>query len=271
MENYKRTRSLNPYRPSGAQAHDFNMPRQPPAESHRCIVKIDFPWHGKDEAVNKIERMADCQYLVGTTSYAANGRLYAHKGQNGRPIKMLVGSDPSPHFARRWLLRDRASDEWEPGWDGARLTLDQAWAKELMARKLSITKGHNQGNREPRRYRVRICPEFEVAQRLAKGPYLDQFIREYMVRVQADLKRELFWIGAGHYKPRRMPDSLDALERERWPKKPMCHGHLSWRGVDASGEAVYIEAPYVQRGLEHRARQLLMEMFPVAQGARHAC
>jgi hypothetical protein len=203
-------------------------------------------------------------------SYTPNGRLYAHKGQNGQPIKMLVGCDPSRGFALAWLERDRSLDHWEPGWDGTRLTLDQSWAKQLMARKLYITKGHNAGDREPRRYRARICPQAEVARRLAKSRYLDQFIREFMARVQADLHRELYWIGAGHFKPRRMPEALDAAEIAKWSTKPACHAHIAWRGVDTDGKAVFIEAPYVRRGFEYRARELLLEMFPVAQGARRA-
>jgi hypothetical protein len=203
-------------------------------------------------------------------SYTPDGRLYAHKGQNGRPIKMLVGCEPSQGFAQAWLTRDRALDPWEPGWDGVRLSLHQSWAKELMARKLFITRGHNKGNREPRRYRTRICPDPEVGRRLAKANYLDQFIREYMARVQTDLKRELYWIGAGHYKPRKVPKDLDAAEIAAWSAKPDCHAHIAWRGVDTDGEAVYIEAPYVRRGFEFRARELLLEMFPVAQGARRA-
>ena len=249
------------YIPKGAQAHSYTMPPEVPSEAPGVIVRCEFLPHGKVEEEASMQRIGDCVYLTGSHVVVAGGTVVARKGQDGGHVQMISGRDPSAQFARKWLSRDKSHDRSEPGFDGEKLTLQQAWCKKLMAKPLYIVKGDGAGDPEPRHYRMRLNPDPSAAAKLAKGDNLNQFIREYMNRVQNDLQREVIWIGAGHYKPKLNLRLLTDEQREAWPKKPASHAHFAFRGVDGEGRAMFIEGQYWRKGLERRARGLLLEMF----------
>jgi hypothetical protein len=70
---------------------------------------------------------------------------------------------------------------------------------------------------------------------------LDQFVREYLKRVEKDLGRKLNWVAVNHYNT----------------DNP--HAHLVIRGVDTKGAEVRINREYVSNGLRHRAEDLATE------------
>lgn len=249
------------YLPKGAQKHPYTMPMEVPPEAPGAIVRCEFLPHRQCEDEDALRRIGDCIYLTGSHVVVAGGTVVARKGQNGGHVQMISGSEPTAHFARKWLSRDPSMDKYEPGFDGEKLTLQQAWCKRLMAKPLHIVHGDGKGDPEPRHFRMRINPDPRAARKLAKGNLLNEFTKEFMNRVQEDLQREVIWIGAGHYKPKIDPELLNEKQRLAWPKKPDCHTHFAFRGVDGAGKALFIEGPYWRKGLERRARGLLLEMF----------
>lgn len=249
------------YVPKGAQKHPYTMPAEVPKEAPGAIVRCEFLPHRQVEEEDSLRRIGDCVYLTGTHVVVAGGRIVARKGPGGGHVQMISGSAPSAHFAQKWLSRDPSMDQYEPGFDGQKLTLQQAWCKQLMAKPLYIVKGDGAGDPEPRHFRMRINPDPKTAAKLAHGNNLNEFTKEFMNRVQKDLQREVIWIGAGHYKPEIDPKLLSEKQQAAWPKKPDCHTHFAFRGVDGEGKALFIEGQYWRKGLERRARGLLLEMF----------
>lgn len=269
--------------PSGAPRYPFHLPDQVESTAPLCITRVEFiTQNTRLTEAESLNRIADLHYLVG--NYPVSSASKGVKGQLGRAAKMITDMDrwqilmggELQRFAHEWLRRNKSFDCSEPGFDGRSISFEQAWCKELMRRRLTIRDGSWATVPEPRRYRIRICPEAYVAAKLARGDYLSVFMRELMRRVESDLgayfperTRPLIWIGAGHYLPKHAPDWVSAEERARWDEKPSCHAHFAIRGVDTAGRVLWFERPYVHSapngarpsGLENRARGLLQEFF----------
>lgn len=256
MAHLKRGRGLA-YRPRGMDGHAWSMPDAPAASAPRCITRLNFLPHESNEDSAKAQRVMDCAYLVGEG-----------KGPDEGLPEMMAFTDEIPSdFAAKWLRRDRADDKVTPGYDGEKLPLSQAWCVELMRRRMAIQRGAGTGEREPRHYRLRICPEPSAAKWLAANDEMDNFMRELMRRVCEDHGRQLIWVGAAHYKPRISPAWKTD---EEWKRKAKCHAHFAFRGVDTDGRALFFEKKYVDRGFEHRARTLLHEMIGDGKAVRRA-
>ena len=272
------------YVPFGAPRYPYDLPEQVGDDALQCITRVEFITQNKRLAeAEALNRIADLHYLVG--NYRVNSASEGVKGQDGRPAQMLTDMDrwamlmasELKRFAtHEWLKRPRPADGAEPGFDGRTVSLEQAWCKQLMKKRLTIRVGSWANLPELRRYRVRVSPEAKVAERLARGDNLPSFMRELMRRVESDLgahfperTRPLIWIGAGHYRPKYPPDDMSPDERAQWDEKSACHAHFAIRGVDTQGRVLWFERPYVQgdklsrrrSGLENRARALLQEFF----------
>ena len=278
------------FAPIGAPRYPYDLPEQVAPHAPQCITRVEFITQSRRLAeAEAVSRLADLHYLVG--NYPANESSKGVKGKDGRAAQMLTDMErwkalmpgELKQFANDWLRRNRTTDGSEPGFDGRTIRLDQAWCKHLMKRRLTIRDGSWANLPEPRRYRVRVCPEPKVAAKLARGDNLPTFMRELMRRVESDLgahfperTRPLIWIGAGHYLPKNPPDELSPEERVRWDEKSACHAHFAIRGVDTAGRVLWLERPYVhsdklaerRSGLENRARGLLQEFFDGAGYAK---
>jgi hypothetical protein len=271
------------YLPAGAPRYPFHLPDRVVDSAPKCITRVEFITqnHRLPEA-EALNRLADLHYLVG--NFPAIPESKQVKGKDGRAAQMLTDMQrwevlmerELKHFARQWLTRARSNDLAEPGFDGRSLSFEQAWCKYLMKKRLTIRDGSWANRPEPRRYRIRVCPEPQVSTQLAHGDNLPSFMRELMRRIEGDLgagfperSRPLIWIGAGHYLPEHSPAWLSPEERVRWSEQSPCHAHFAVRGVDTAGRVLWFERPYVYSedltkrlsGLENRARGLLQEFF----------
>lgn len=256
MAKPKRKSSLA-YRPKGMDSGNWSMPAMPDDSAPRCITRLEFLAHFTNEDSAKAIRVMNCAYLVGEG-----------KGQDeGMPEMMAYTDDIPAEFAAKWLRRDREHDKESPGFDGEKLPLSQAWCVELMRRRMAISRGSGAGGKEPRHYRLRVCPEPSAAKWLAKNNEMDNFMREFMRRVCEDHNRQIIWIGAAHYKPKISPAWKTD---EEWKRKAKCHAHFAFRGVDTDGRALFFEKKYVERGFENRARTLLHEMIGDGKSVRRA-
>lgn len=85
---------------------------------------------------------------------------------------------------------------------------------------------------EKHQFRMIVAPE--------DGRELDltAYTREFMVRVEGDMKQRLIWAAVNHY------------------DTDQPHVHLIIRGVDRDGAEVRFQRAYLQRGLRHRAQDL---------------
>jgi type IV secretory pathway VirD2 relaxase len=88
---------------------------------------------------------------------------------------------------------------------------------------------------EKHQFRMIIAPE--------DGAELDLtvYMRDYMRRVERDMKQRLIWAAVNHF------------------DTDQPHAHLIVRGVDRDGAEVRFQRAYIQRGLRHRAQELATE------------
>lgn len=70
---------------------------------------------------------------------------------------------------------------------------------------------------------------------------LEEYVRSYMERLEADLRQKLRWAAVNHY------------------NTDQPHAHLIIRGVDANGAEVRMDREYVSHGLRRRAAELATE------------
>lgn len=289
------------FAPIGAPRYPFYVPDQVASSAPQCITRVEFITQSRRLAdAEALGRVADLHYLVG--SFPMSPASEGVKGQDGRAAQMITDMerwqalmpDELKRFGREWLKRSRSDDRSEPGFDGSKMWFDQGWCKHLMKKRITIRDGSWASLPEPRRYRIRICPEAAVAEKLACGDNLPAFMRELMRRIENDLgayfpekTRPLIWIGAGHYRPEMPASLLDPLDETSddpfspealalWEAKPKCHAHFAVRGVDTAGRVLWFERSYVHSakpgvrgsGLENRARGLLQEFFDGAGYAK---
>lgn len=88
---------------------------------------------------------------------------------------------------------------------------------------------------EKHEFRMIVAPE--------DGSELDltAYMREFMARVERDMKQKLIWAAVNHY------------------DTDQPHIHLIIRGVDRNGAEVRFQRAYLQRGLRHRGQELATE------------
>lgn len=88
---------------------------------------------------------------------------------------------------------------------------------------------------EKHQFRMIIAPE--------DGSELDltEYVREFVARVERDVKQPLIWAAVNHY------------------DTDQPHAHLILRGVDRDGAEVRFQRAYIQRSLRHRAQELATE------------
>lgn len=256
MDRPKRSHSRQAYRPRGMDAHAWSMPPEPPEDSPGCITRVEFIRHDYNESEAMAQRTSHCLYLVGEG-----------KGVDEGLPEMIASSTPDHSFAMKWLKADRETHKATAGWNGETLPLEQAWCVELMRRRMAITAGPGKGEREPRHYRLKVCPEPKAARWLAKHGVVHEFMRDVMARVERDHQRGIIWVGSAHYKPKLKPADR---EDDEWKRKAKCHAHFAFRGIDTAGRALFFEKKYIDRGFEWNARQSLHDMMGAGKAVRRA-
>jgi hypothetical protein len=216
--------------PKGA-GHRCVMPPEPSASAPKCTVILKFLSHWDTSGCRPdLDRTKFAHYLVGEG-----------KGEDGVLPEMFTADDDDVPKAFRdaWLRRDRSIDDRQPGFDGKRWTLRQAWCADILRREMPG---------EPRHFRLVVSPESTYGKLID----LKEFGRELLERVEVDNFRKLNWVASAHF------------------NTPRPHLHFGIRGLDTEGKEVHFPSGYVRVGFKHRAREILHEAFGQKKRVSHA-
>jgi hypothetical protein len=165
-------------------------------------------------------------------------------------------------FGRMWLLKDPRLG----GHDRSKWTAWQAWCVHLLRRPMFAAPGKfRRSPTEQQHFRIRLCPETDAGNALAKTDRMQEFTRRFMAGVERDFGGRLVWTAAVHL------------------NTDQPHAHVGMRGISAEGEHVFFSQKYVRptkrelmknpaasSPIEWRARGVLAEMLAEMGGARAA-
>lgn len=135
--------------------------------------------------------------------------------------KMGNGGHAKARSHARYLQRDGVSEDGRDPQAFSRDTDDLDLAEFVEASK-----------DDPHQFRLIVSPE------QSHDLELDEYVRDYMERVQKDLGQPLEWAAVTHH------------------NTDQPHAHIILRGRDARGDDLYIDSDYLNQGLRHRAEEV---------------